>query len=441
MPPDPEASLSGADELRDYRLIIFAYITSSLGNWVYQLTLPLLVLKLTGSALTTGAIYAVEYLPFLLLSLPGGVLADRINRRLLLITGDSVSSALALLLAIIVSTSTHTVWLIFVVAFLLSCVDPIYHPAFQSFIPDVSPKEKLAQANSWMQTGDNAMGLLGPVIAGAAISLFGYQTTIYLDAITFAISAGSILLIRYRPHFVVKKSGKRLSGVIEDMREAGEYIFRRDRILLAGSLTFTGTNFAIWLIQANFVFYLTTYRHLSPSIIGIVFGAQGIGSVLGSALAPRIIRRIPPGRTIILSTAAAGICTASLIVLRQVAEITVVWGVLAGLGAINVVSWFSLRQQIVPPYILGRVVATTRMLAFVSIPVGAVVAGLLQTSLKNIYLIIGIGAALRLSMAIIASRSALNRGSPLAPAAPAGRPPARPNPEVAEPNPELAEPS
>jgi predicted MFS family arabinose efflux permease len=335
----------------------------------------------------------------------------------MLVVGDSASGLLALLLAVIVTFSTHAVWPIFVVAFLLSCVDPIYHPAFQSFIPDVAPKDKLTQANGWMQTGDNAMGLLGPVIAGTAISLFGYETTIYLDAVTFAISALAILCIRYHPERRATTSGgKRLSGAIEDIREAGQYIFRRNRILLAGALTFTGTNFAIWLVQANFVFYLTTYRHLSPSVIGVVFGAQGIGSVLGSTLAPRILRRIPPGRTIILSTAAAGLATSSLIVFRHVAEITVIWGMLAGFGAINVVSFFSLRQQIVPAYLLGRVVATTRMLAFVSIPIGAIVAGVLQTSLKNIYLIIGIAGALRFCMAILAWRSALNhRTSPIAP--------------------------
>lgn len=406
-----------ASDRRDYRLIVFAYITSSLGNWVYQLTLPLLVLKLTGSALTTGAIYAVEFLPFLLLSLPGGVLADRIDRRLLLVAGDSSSALLSVFLAVIVTFSAHTVWPIFVVAFLLSCVDPIYHPAFQSFIPEVAPKDKLTQANAWMQTGDNAMGLVGPVIAGTAISLFGYETTIYLDAVTFAISALAILFIRYQPQRSVRAGEhRRMAGVLADIREAGHYIFRRNRILLAGALTFTGTNFAIWLVQASFVFYLTTYRHLSPSVIGLVFGAQGIGSVLGSALAPRILRRIPQGRTIILSTAAAGLATMSLIALRQVVEITVVWGLLATFGAINVVSFFSLRQQIVPAYILGRVVATTRMLAFVTIPIGAIVAGVLQTSVKNIYLIFGLGGALRLGVAILASRSPLNqRGQPTTP--------------------------
>ena len=418
---DPEA-------LRDYRLLIFAYTTSSLGNWLYRLTLPLLILHLTGSALTTGAIYAVQYLPFLLLSLPGGVLADRVNRRVLLIGGDVVSGVLALALAIIANVSGHTIWLIFVVAFLLSCVDPIYHPAFQSFIPDVTPKEKLTQSNSWMQAGDNAMGLLGPVIAGSSISLFGYQVTIYADAATFAVSAAAIMLVRHRSAKRQREaSGTFFAGALGDIREATEYIFTRNRILLAGALTFAGTNFAIWLVQANFVFYLATYRHLDPSVIGMVFGAQGVGSVIGSSLAPRIIRRVLPGRVIILSTALAGVLTASFIIFRSTPAIMIIWAALGGLTAINIVSWFSLRQQIVPAYILGRVVATTRMLGFISIPVGAIVAGVLQTTLKDIYLIIGIAAVLRVGMAVIAAQSPLNQRT-VPPPPPQG--PTAPEPNV-----------
>jgi MFS family permease len=398
------------DALTGYRLLILAYTTSSLGNWLYQLTLPLLVLKLTGSALSTGAIYAVEFLPFLLLSLPGGVLADRINRRLLLMAGDSVSGFLALALGIVVTTTSHAVWPIFVVAFLLGCVDPIYHPAFQSFIPDVTPTEKLARSNSWMQVGDNTMGLLGPILAGSAISLLGYQATIYADAGTFFLSAVAISLVRYRPaERRTAERGKRLAGAIRDVREAADYIVKRNRVLLAGALTFAGTNFAIWLVYGNFVFYLSRYRHLSPGVIGIVFGAQGVGAVLGSSVAPRVIRRLPPGRTIILSTATAGVLTASLIVFRNLAEITVIWGASAGLSAINVVAWFSLRQHIVPAYLLGRVVATTRMLGFISIPIGAVTAGALQNVIGDIYLIFGIAAALRLLMAIVGSKSPLGQ--------------------------------
>lgn len=396
--------------LRDYRLLIFAYTTSSLGNWVYQLTLPLFVLKLTGSALATGAVYAVEYSPFLLFSLPGGVLADRLPRRTLVVVGDGVSGLLATGLAVLVTLHIHQVWPIFVVAFLLSSIDPIYHPAFQSFVPDVTPSHKLSQANSWMQTGDNAMGLVGPVIAGAAISLFGYETTIYLNAVTFFVSAAAILLLKLPAAAErVKQTARRLAGVRDDVRETMIHIFKVDRILMAGSLLFTSTNFAGWLIQANLIFYLTHYQHLSPSLIGVVYSAQGGGAVIGAAIAPHVLKRLASGQTLVLSTAAGGLLTLLLAVFRDVIGTAIVWGLVAGLGSISMVAWYTLRQRIVPRPLLGRVVAVTRMLAFASIPIAAIVAGVLENELHKVYAVILVAGLLRLGTALLAWRSPLRR--------------------------------
>ena len=95
------------------------------------------MLKLTGSALSTGAVYAIEYIPFLLLSLPGGVFADRFDRRRMLIFGDLTAAVIATGLALVVSAGSHALWPIYLTAFLLACVEPVYHPAFQSFLPEI----------------------------------------------------------------------------------------------------------------------------------------------------------------------------------------------------------------------------------------------------------------------------------------------------------------
>ncbi|WP_328319435.1 MFS transporter [Streptomyces sp. NBC_00388] len=391
---------------RRYYTLLTAYITSSLGNWLYRLALPLLVLKLTGSALSTGAVYAIEYIPFLLLSLPGGVFADRFDRRRMLIFGDLTAAVIATGLALVVSAGSHALWPIYLTAFLLACVEPVYHPAFQSFLPEIVPADRLGPANSWMQSGDNIMSMIGPAAAGGLVMFLGYETTIYVNAATFIISAAAILLIRHtaaegerRPH--------RKATFGQDIRVALSYVFRRNKVLAAGSLMFTGTNFAIWLIQANFLFYLTTYRHLGPQVIGVVLAAQGVGAVLGAAVAGRLVQKFPPGRILITTTALAGLATLLLIPLRSPFAIGVVWGLLYALGSINPVAWFTLRQKIVPRELLGRVVATTRMLAFASIPVSALLAGALESAFHNMYLIIAVGAVLRLVIAGVAYLSPL----------------------------------
>lgn len=380
-----------------YYTLLTAYITSSLGNWLYRLALPLLVLKLTGSALNTGAVYAIEYIPFLVLSLPGGVLADRFDRRRMLVLGDLAAAVIAVALAVVVSTGSHALWPIYLTAFLLACVEPVYHPAFQSFLPEIVLPDRLGPANSWMQSGDNIMSMLGPAAAGGLVMFLGYDATIYVNAATFAISACAILLI---------KSGKtearrvdRTAGFVRDTRVALRYVFRRNRVLAAGSLMFTGTNFAIWLIQANFLFYLTTYRHMNPQVIGVVLAAQGVGAVLGAAAAGRLVQRFPPGRVLIATTTLAGLVTLLLIPTRSPLAIGIVWGLIFALGSINPVAWFTLRQKIVPRELLGRVVASTRMLAFASIPVSALLAGALESGFHNMYLLFAVGGVLRLAIA------------------------------------------
>jgi MFS family permease len=389
-----------------YYILLTAYLTSSLGNWVYRLALPLLVLHLTGSALGAGALYAIEYIPFLLLSLPGGVFADRWDRRRLLIAGDTTAGVIAVCLGVLVALGIHTLWPIYLAAFLLACVEPVYHPAFQSFLPEIVPSDRLGQANGWMQSGDNIMGMLGPAVAGGLIGLFGFQTTVFMNAGSFLVSSAAILLIRTSgatTHRAVQRKGS-FTG---EIREAVGYIFKKNKILMTGSLMFTGTNFAIWLIQANFIYYLTSYRGLSPGVIGAVLAAQGLGAVLGAAVAGRLIRKVHPGRILIGTTAAAGLVTLLLIPLRSPIGIAVVWGLLYALGSINPVAWFTLRQRIVPSELLGRVVATTRMLAFASIPVSALVAGAVESAFHDIYLLIAVGALLRLLIAGFAYLSPL----------------------------------
>ncbi len=389
-----------------YYILLTAYLTSSLGNWVYRLALPLLVLHLTGSALSTGALYAIEYIPFLLLSLPGGVFADRWDRRRLLVAGDLTAGAIALGLAVLVTLGVHTLWPIYLAAFLLACVEPVYHPAFQSFLPQIVPADRLGQANGWMQSGDNIMGMLGPVVAGGLVALFGFQTTVYVNAGSFLVSAAAILLIRVTAPKVARPA-RREASFGGEIREAVSYIFRRNKILMAGSLMFTGTNFAIWLIQANFIYYLSHYRHLTPGVIGAVLAAQGVGAVLGAAVAGRLLRRFQPGRILIGTTAVAGVVTLLLVWLRSPLGIAVVWGTVYALGSINPVAWFTLRQKVVPSELLGRVVATTRMLAYASIPVSALVAGVLENSFHDIYLLIAVGGLLRLAIAGLAYLSPL----------------------------------
>ncbi|MEV6280217.1 MFS transporter [Nocardia sp. NPDC051832] len=396
-----------------YYLLLTGYLVSALGNWIYRLTLPLLVLHLTGSALHTAAVYAIEYAPFLLLSLPGGVFADRFDRRRLLVTGDLAAGVIAAVLAVIVITGSHALWPLYLAAFLLACVEPIYHPAFHSWLPELVDEDDFAKANSWMHSVDNLTILAGPAAAGALIGLLGYNAAIVIDAATFLFSACAIALIRRSPATPRKPVEKSTAAPSSSMRaeigEAARHVFKENPVLLAGSLLFTGTNLAIWIVQANFVYYLTAYRGFSPAVIGAVLATQGVGALIGTAIAPRLLARFAPGRLILAATVGAGLATLALIPLRSPLLIGIAGACAFAFGSVNVVSWFTFRQRIVPQRLLGRVIAVTRMLAFASIPVAALLSGALEDALRNMYIVLAVGGLLRIAVAVAGLRTPLAR--------------------------------
>ena len=399
---------------RRYNLLLFAFLVSTLGNWIYRLTLPLLVLHLTGSALSTATIYAIEYIPFLLLSLPGGVFADRFDRRRLLVTGDLAAGAIAIVLAALVVADVSALPVLYLVAFLLACVEPIYHPAFYSWLPELVDPADAGRANARMQTGGNIVTMAGPVAAGAIVTLFSFEAAFVIDAATFVVSALTIMLIRGAPRTSDEPvaSPIRTRGRMRaDIAEARRHVFVENRMLLAGSLLFTGTNLSIWLIQANLVYYLSEYRHFEPDVIGAILAAQSGGAVIGAAMASRMLARFAPGQMILGCTAAAGLVTLALVPLRDPVSIAAVLGLVYVFGAMNVVSWFTFRQGIVPVHLLGRVIAVTRLLAFASIPAAALIAGALEGWLHDMYVIIAIGGLLRLAVALAGARSPLRRAA------------------------------
>ncbi|GAA0731342.1 MFS transporter [Dactylosporangium roseum] len=378
----------------DYGLLLFAFVTSGLGNWIYRLALPLMILERTGSALNTAVVYALEYAPLLVLSLPGGVFADRFDRRRILVAGDLTAAVLAGLLAVAVTVGSSSLLMVYLAAFLLACVEPLYYPAFQGLVPALAGKRDLERANAWLQAGDNVMSLAGPAVAGVLIAVLGFQGAIWVDAGTFAVSALTILAIRKKAG---NEPGERTPpGLLGEIRAALVHIVRDNRILLSGSVLFALANFGTWSVQANLVYYLSDYRAMSPALVGVVMSAQGVGAVLGAAICPWLGHRFPPGRIILVGTVLAGAGIVALIPLRDVVSISIMWALVYGIGTVNMVTWFVLRQRIVPPELLGRVVALTRMVVFLSIPAAALLAGALEQRLHNMYLIIALAGGLRI---------------------------------------------
>jgi MFS family permease len=387
-----------------YWLLLSAFLASSLGTWIYRLALPLLVYDLTGSALGTGLVYVMEYLPYLALGMVGGVLADRLNRRRLLVLGDLTSGVITILLAIAVAAGVSQLWAIYAVAFLLACVDPLYQPAFRSILPSLVAVERLPQANARIHMGEHAVNMAGPVIGGALVVGFGYQVAVYADAATFLLSALLIGLIR-----TAGGAPARGGSVPADMREGLRFLWRGDKVVLITALCSLACNFGVWLLLAGLVYYLSSYHGFTPHEIGVVYAFQGAGAVLGAWLGSRLIRRFRPGPLICWAVAAGGLSMLAMIPARGPVGIGLAWlGQFAAAGT-SIVATATVRQLLVPDHLLGRVLGTARTIAFLSIPLASLVTGVFESAVRDAYALMAFAGLSWLVIAAVVALTPLRR--------------------------------
>lgn len=368
--------------LRDERLLRSAFIVSSTGDWVFRFALPILVLQLTGSAITTAFTYAVEFVPYVVIGLFSGVVADRADRRRLMVVCDVVSAAIVAGIAVICLFDRPPAALVIAAAFLLSCVRPFSFPAFQAFLADRVAPERRASMNAWVQGADSTLSMLGPIAGVAVVTLLGPAVASAVNAVSFAASA---ILVGCTA--VVAGGEKLRSSVRAAIRSvrpdfvAGLRALTANGPVLWGTILLTATNFAQPAVASNLVYIVAGPSASMSLALALVVAAQGAGAVLGAAFAPRLLRRWSTGS--LLQAAMCGLAVALLApaVSQHPVVLAGSW-FLAGVATSSfVVPWRTYRQNTVDPAFMGRVVGVQRAVAFAATPVGALVGGWVLTEL------------------------------------------------------------
>jgi MFS family permease len=398
--------------LRDYRLLLSAFVISTAGDWLYKLALPLLVLSLTGSALQTAVVYSLEYVPYLLFAMAGGVISDRYDRRLLLISADSAAAVLIGVLAVLAWFNQYHLWSIYLAAFLLSTITPLYQASFLAILPSTVPPDRLGWANSRMQAGQSTLDLAGPLLGAGAVAALGARWALSLDSASFALSALAVaLIVRAATH----RPERAQATVADDLRVAVRFVLDTP-ILLWGAIAAAGSSLGLSMIEANMLSYLVRYRHQPVAAVGIVFAALGGGALIGALLAPRIGKLARSGQVIIGSVLVGGIGTALLLVLHPLVTIAAAWVLVGASTAVFIVTFFTLRHQIVPQHLLGRVVVMTRLVAYVTVPIAPLIGGALLSATGSFTPVIVVSAAAQIGVAVVALCTPLRTASAPAPA-------------------------
>jgi MFS family permease len=348
-----------------------ASLVSFAGDWFLNVALYGMVLDLTGSPLMTSLVLVSHLLPFTLLSPLGGVLADRLDRRHLMILSDSVRAVVAL--GFLFVDGREDVWLIYVLSAVLASLGALFEPAASAAVPNVVDGDDLPAANVLVGSAWGTMLAVGAALGGLVSATLGRDAAFIGDAASFAISA--VLLLTIRRRFSERSEREEHPPMREAVVETVRYA-RRDPRVVALLAVKGGFGFAGGIITLLPVFAAQVFG-AGDAGIGILLGARGLGAFIGPFLGRRFIggdeARLFSAIGIALAVFGVFYLIFPLMPALLLAAPFAVFAHLGG-GAQWTLSTYGL-QVIVPDHIRGRVFAFDYMLVTASIAVSNVIAG------------------------------------------------------------------
>lgn len=351
MPPEPPhpTSVSSPLRRREFRLYFIGNMTSNIGSWLNQVTLSVYMRELTGTSLWVGLTQAGLSIPVLLFALPAGVLADRVDRVALLRRSQQLMGVLAVVLTILVATHNANRYVVTAIAFGFGVGIAIAIPAMQAMIPQMVPPAELADAIHLNALTFNVARTLGPTIAALTIATLGAVWAFGLNAASFFVLVGALMLVR-RPPFP-----RPSDGTPGPIREAIAYAWRHlpTRAMLLAIAAIGITLDPITTLSPALV---ESYG-LSAASAGWIVAGWGGGAVLMLLLGRRVIKAATNHGLGWMGLAALSAGIVGLAAARGLTA-ALISAVVAGTGYITATMAFTTSiQRDVPESLRGRVSA------------------------------------------------------------------------------------
>jgi MFS family permease len=265
----------------DYRTVWVGQAISMVGTWMQIVAQGILVLRLWDNAFALGAMNFANAIPSLLVMLFGGVLADRADKRRILISTQAVMMLLALVVGVLVVTDGIQYWMLIVATVILGVAFGYDMPAYQAFMPDLVPPEKIGQDVALNSSTFHGTRMLGPAMAGVLIGAFGLATAYFLNAASFVAVILSLLIIKYRP--AARPAGPTMSA-IEGLKEGLRHARGRPNLRAMLLLTALNTTFLFPIVAVLTPFYVKNVLHSGPGVLGALWAGSGLGGMMGAVV-------------------------------------------------------------------------------------------------------------------------------------------------------------
>lgn len=424
------AAAVGALRVRNFRLFWISQVVSVTGTWMQVVAQAWLVLDLSHSSpAALGTITFLQFLPMLLLTLPAGVLVDRVRKRRLLIGTQAAAMAQAATLAGLVALHAAQLWTVGLLALVLGMVNALNNPTQQAFVPELVPKPLVPDAVALNSAQFNASRMVGSALGGIAVATIGVTSTLIINAATFALPIVALLAM-HGSKLLRAPDTARQRGSLE-LREGVRYVLHTPPVLaVVGLLAVIGTLGFNWQVVAPLLARIVLHRRAVG--FGLLLSAMAAGSLLGAAALT--VARAPSERRLATAGAALGGCLIALGISSSY-PLSVALMALAGIaGATFTVSTNTRLQLLSPPRLRGRIMSVYVLLMGGSTPIGGFLLGQTASRLGVGTAVWLFGAASVLSVSVVAviRRSAITARTAKEPASPV-EPVARAETSIKEP--------
>ncbi len=368
---------------KNFILVVIGQIISLFGNAILRFALPLYLLKETGSSALFGVVTACSLLPMIVLSLLGGVLADRVNKRNIMV-GLDFFTAIAIVCFYFLKGILPTVPLFIVTLMLLYGISGIYQPAVQASIPLLVPKEKILSANAIVNQIGSLASFLGPIIGGMLYGVWGIESILKVSIASFFLSA--VMEVFIIIPFSKRTEKSSISQIVKnDLRDSFQFLREDKPVFIKVCVIIAGLNlFLSSMIAIGIPVIVVEELALSEQMLGITQGCLAVGGILGGMLTAIFEKKLKPCKASIclyLCVLFTGVMGCGML-FSDIPIISYIVLSIMGMAVIIASTMFSIQmlsvvQTQTPSHLVGKVIACIMTLIMCSQPIGQLMYGLL----------------------------------------------------------------
>lgn len=400
---------------RDFTLVVIGQIISLFGNQILRYALPLYLLNQTGSAFLFGVTMALSFVPMLILAPVGGIIADRRNKRNIMVVLDFSTAVLILGYSILYST-VDIIALTIMALMLLYGIQGLYQPTVQASVPLLVVQENLMQGNAVINMVNSLAGILGPVIGGVVFGMYGIRPILIVGIICFIFSAVMEIFIHI-PYVKRTEQGSVLSIAASDMKESFHFIMGQKPEIGKVGLLITVIN-AVFsaLIVVGLPVVINSQlgfeEHTANTLYGYAQGSLALGGLLGGLLAGMLGKRLDIRKS-------AGVllgCSATLLPIALSLFIGlnpyVTYFIIAGscvlmmiLSTILSIMLITYIQMVTPENLMGKIMALLTCLVMCGHPIGQLIYGyLLEVLSEAVYILFTAAFVLAIVITVVSHK-------------------------------------